>query len=605
VRAPKAGAGRRTTQASPERASSIGQMTTPVSPAAVASEPPVSAAPGTVLGVAPLRAAIVAFRDALRAHREAINALNVYPVPDGDTGTNMTLTMESVVAAVDAASTPDDASSPEAAETAEPQRRQVVCAAVAEGSLMGARGNSGVILSQLLRGLTDGLAAAPVVGPQVLADALAAASASAYKAVLRPVEGTILTVAREASAAAVAAAGAGADLLGVLTEARRVGADALARTPDLLPVLRDAGVVDAGGTGLLLLLDAFLHALDGRPLPEAPAVDATAPGGAVRTVATTVDELRYEVMYLLDLDDDRIDDFKARWGAVGDSIVVVGSKGRWNCHVHTDDIGAAVEAALDVGGRPHRIRVTDLRDEVEERDWVREAGGAGAVDDPASATRVSTGVVAVGVGDGIARIFRSLGVHVVVAGGQSMNPSTAELLDAAKRVPADNVVILPNNKNIVPVARQVDGLCDKSVAVVPTRAVAEGFAALVAYDPDGDLQANVEAMAAAADHVVAGEVTQAVRDASSPAGPIRVGDWLGIGRDRIEVVAPTLAAAAIGLLERIVTDDHELVTLVVGADAGADDTDAVQQWLAEHRPDVEVEVHHGGQPLYPFYVGVE
>jgi DAK2 domain fusion protein YloV len=538
-----------------------------------------------VLDAPLLRRAIETYRDALATHRAAINRLNVYPVPDGDTGTNMALTLESVAGELASAG-------PEMA---------AVCAAIAHGSLMGARGNSGVILSQILRGLTENIEDHEVVEAPVLADGLVAAADAAYGAVMRPVEGTILTVMRDASNAARAAAATGS-VVAVVDAARDAGAESLARTPELLAVLKDAGVVDAGGAGLLLFFDSLLHVLDGRALPEP--VDS----GPVTHVghAATPDHgegTRYEVMYLLDLDDSEITAFKSSWDALGDSIVVVGGKGLWNCHIHTDDIGASIETAIGLGGRPSRIRVTDLHEQVDEQDWVREAGGVAALEPPLE--RVSTGVVAVGVGLGIGRIFRSLGVQVVVTGGQSMNPSTADLLDAVARVSADSVVILPNNKNIVPVAGRVGELCDRPVAVVPTRTVAEGFAALVAYDPEASLDENVAAMCGAAEHVVAGEVTRAVRDAASPIGPIHCGDYLGIARHGIAAVDDSLAGATTKLLDALVADEHELVTLIAGADATPADTAKIEAWLAQHRPDVTAEVHHGGQPLYPYYVGVE
>jgi dihydroxyacetone kinase-like predicted kinase len=350
-----------------------------------------------------------------------------------------------------------------------------------------------------------------------------------------------------------------------------------------------------------LFFDSLLHVLDGRALPEP--VDSGPVSAAAHAAPDHGDGTRYEVMYLLDLDDSAIDSFKSSWDTLGDSIVVVGGKGLWNCHIHTDDIGASIETAITLGGRPSKIRVTDLHEPVDEQDWVREAGGVDAIEPPLE--RVSTGIVAVGVGLGIGRIFRSLGVQVVVTGGQSMNPSTADLLDAVGRVAADSVVILPNNKNIVPVADRVGDLCDRPVAVVPTRTVAEGFAALVAYDPESSLEENVTAMRGAAAHVVAGEVTRAVRDAASPIGPIHNGDYLGIARHGIAAVADSLAGATTQLLDTLIADEHELVTLIAGADATPADTAMIEAWLAEHRPDVTAEVHHGGQPLYPYYIGVE
>jgi DAK2 domain fusion protein YloV len=550
------------------------------------------------LGAAELRAVIEAYKEALAAHREPINRLNVYPVPDGDTGTNMALTLESVC---------DELAGAE-------DELAAVCKAVSHGSLMGARGNSGVILSQVLRGMVGVVGDAGRLDGPSLARALRAASDAAYEAVMRPVEGTILTVVRESAEAAEAmvAAAPGAELLTVLAAARDQGDKALASTPDLLPVLAEAGVVDAGGTGYLLLLDVMLHVVDGRPVPE-PRVGE----GAVRVDAHLVhagpnghgdgsSDLRYEVMYFLEAPDESIPAFKDVWSGIGDSIVVVGGDGIWNCHIHTDDIGAAIEAAVDAG-RPRKIRVTDLAEQVEEERWVRDATGAGDVLDapPHASEPVTTAVVAVAAGDGIKRIFYSLGVQGIVAGGQSMNPSTAELLELVDAVPAEQVVILPNNKNIIPVAEQVDAHTARTVRVVPTRGIAEAFAALMGYDPEAPVDENAKEMTALASNVVAGEVTRAVRDSTSDVGPILEGDYLGIARDGICAVESSISDAACRLLDLLVTDDHEIVTVIEGEGATPADTRAITEWMLEHRPDAAVEVHHGGQPLYPYLFGIE
>ncbi len=407
----------------------------------------------------------------------------------------------------------------------------------------------------------------------------------------------------------MAAAEGGGDLLLVLEAAAGQGADALARTPDMLPVLKEAGVVDAGGTGFLLFLDALLHHVDGRGLPEPVEVDGPVfvdplpgHGGGHGDVS----ELRYEVMYFLEAADEAIPAFKDVWAGIGDSIVVVGGDGIWNCHIHTDDIGASIEAAIDIG-TPRKIRVTDLIEQVEEERWVRDAvdTGAGAEVPAHLLAPVTCGVVAVATGDGIRRIFHSLGVQGIVTGGQSMNPSTAELIAAVEAVPADQVVILPNNKNIIPVAEQVDGHTSKTIVVVPTKGITEGFAALLAYDPGASASENGEEMAEAASNVVAGEITQAVRDSSCEVGPIAEGDWLGIARDGIKAVEVELADAATTLLEVLVTDSHEIVTLIEGQGASGAATRHITEWLGEHRPDVAAEVHHGGQPLYPYLFGIE
>lgn len=548
--------------------------------------------PLTRLGADELKAAMAAFRDALAAHKEGINRLNVYPVPDGDTGTNMALTLMAVCEELDAVST--DIGS--------------VCKAISHGSLMGARGNSGVILSQVLRGMSTVLVDAKELDGSCAAAALSAASTAAYQAVMRPVEGTILTVVREASEAATAEAANGGALVSVLEAAKEQGADALARTPEMLPVLKEAGVVDAGGAGLLLLLDALLHQVDGRPMPEPEPVE-----GPVFAVPLPghgghgdISDLRYEVMYFLEAPDEAIPAFKDVWAGLGDSIVVVGGEGLWNCHIHTDDIGASIEAAIQIG-TPTNIRVTDLIEQVEEERWVRDAADAGAIDEVPEhlLTPVTCAVVAVATGDGVRRIFYSLGVQGIVTGGQSMNPSTAELLAAVERVPADQVVILPNNKNIIPVAEQVDEHTTKTVVVVPTKGITEGFAALLAYDPEAAGVDNAAEMAEAASNVVAGEVTQAVRDSSSDVGSIAEGDWLGIARDGIRSVEKELADAATALLDELVTDRHEIITIIEGEGASAGVTRQITEWLGEHHPDAAAEVHHGGQPLYPYLFGIE
>ncbi len=562
------------------------------------------------LGSAELCAVITQFRDGLRSHRELINRLNVYPVPDGDTGTNMALTLESVTNELDALDEPD---------------LDATCRAIAHGSLMGARGNSGVILSQLLRGLADGLNCSTThPGPIELSEALTIADKLAREAVMKPVEGTILTVARGAAEGARAAAEAGRSLLGVVESSRAEAADALARTPSLLPVLEQAGVVDAGGTGFLLLLDAMLTVVDGRPMPvppeppdtvfgplnpEAPGMASPAPHGSgndADSAQQALAGLRYEVMYLLEAPDETIPSFKEVWAGIGDSIVVVGGDGLWNCHIHTDDIGAAIEASLDAG-RPRSLRVTDLLEQVEEERWVREAAdtvGSGPAPIPPGPPP-TTGVVAVATGDGIGRIFRSLGVQGLIAGGQSMNPSTAELVEAVESVRSTSVIILPNNGNIRPVAERVDDLTEKSVWVVPTDTIAEGFAALLAYDPEAEGAVNAETMEASARSVVAGEVTRAVRDSDSRVGPITTGDWLGLSRSGIEVVADSLAGAACSLLEALVEASHGLVTIIEGEGSGAADTRRITEWLRDQRPEVETEVHHGGQPLYPYLFSIE
>jgi DAK2 domain fusion protein YloV len=478
-----------------------------------------------------------------------------------------------------------------------------VAEAISYGSLMGARGNSGVILSQILRGVAEVCAPLTSLGPADLAAAMRRAADAAYEAVLRPVEGTILTVVRETAEAIEALPDADLDTL--LTHAAAAADAAVARTPDLLPVLREAGVVDAGGKGFTLLLAAFLEVVAGRPMPEPSLVDYTPPSVEAHLRGDDVAGLRYEVMYLLDAPDSSIPEFKNTWGALGDSIVVVGGGGIWNCHVHTNEIGAAVEAGIEAG-RPHQIRVTDLFEQVAaEHEWVEAGGGHGAPTGTAAAAPVETAVVAVAVGNGVGRLLTSLGVQVVIAGGQSMNPSTAQILEAVEATSATNVIVLPNNKNIIPVAQQVDALTDRRVEVVATTSVVEALAALVGYDPHADLGANVAALTEAAARVRTGEVTRAVRDATTDFGAVREGDWIAIDGRGICASTKTAVEAVTALLGRLVDDSSEIVTVIIGAEARPGDTSHIREHLALAHPAVEAEFHDGGQPLYPYLVGVE
>ena len=536
----------------------------------------------TTLSAADLSRAVTTYAGLLRAQRDVINRLNVYPVPDGDTGTNMTLTLESVVADVNALGTELTMSA--------------VCRAIAQGSLMGARGNSGVILSQMLRGLIQGFSDDPVDATQ-LAAGLVRADLLARQAVARPVEGTILSVAR----AAAEGARDSTSLESVVHAARDAARVALARTPDQLAVLKQAGVVDSGGTGLVLWFDALCHVVSGDPLPTTPDLDSLGLPALHEAADYEESGLRYEVMFLLDAPDDEMTTFRRAWDALGDSIVIVGGEGLYNCHIHSNDVGAAIEAALDVG-RPRQIRVSDLSEQVIEERWVREAN----VLPEAPVTPVpTTAVVAVVVGDGVGRIFTTLGVRRLVVGGQSMNPSTAELVEAVRATGSTQVVILPNNRNIRAVAEQVDALVDADVRVVPTDSIVEGFAALLSYDPDESAEENFKSMSLSAQHVVAGEVTRAVRDAQTEAGDVARGDWIGLGAGGVLAIAPSLAQVNAALLGRLVRDEHELLTVIEGEGASDEVTAELRSFVTAHFPRLGVEVHHGGQPLYPYFFGVE
>lgn len=521
------------------------------------------------------------FRDALQEHKESLNSLNVYPVPDGDTGSNMTATLNSVVSEI---------------ESLEDPEFENIIEAISHGSLMGARGNSGVIISQILRGFVSEIknASKKTIDANLFSDALRAAASAAYEAVGNPVEGTILTVVRETAEAAEKSLLEHSNLLLVAETAREAAKRSLDSTPDLLPVLARAGVVDAGGSGFLLMLDSLLHVIDDRPMPEPETVKASVDSLILDIHDDTTNSgTRYEVMYFLDAPDDLIPGFKKAWSEIGDSIVVVGGENIWNCHVHTNNIGAAVEAGISIG-KPHDIRVTDLFEEIAENHHEQDHA------DP-----IGCSVIAVSNGDGIGDIFRSLGATRVVNGGQSMNPSTADLLEAVEAIASEHVIILPNNSNIVAVAEQVDSQTSKTIRVVETHTVTEGFASLLGYDPEGTSDKNQTDMTQFSQMVESGEITTAVRESASDVGQIKKGDFLGLRKGKVTVIAETIVEATRNLLKEMISDDHEIITLVAGRDSNKKETDEVVAWVSNEYEALEVEVHEGGQPLYQYYIGIE
>ena len=522
------------------------------------------------------------FSDALQGHKESLNSLNVYPVPDGDTGSNMAATLSSVVSEINSLE--------------ENPVLENIIEAISHGSLMGARGNSGVIISQILRGFVSEIKSASKkdIDATLFSRALSAAASAAYEAVGNPVEGTILTVVRETAEATEKAVSEEHALLQVAEIAREAAKRSLDSTPELLPVLARAGVVDAGGSGFLLMLDSLLHIIDDRLMPEPEVVTVSADS----LILDTHDDMsnsgtRYEVMYFLEAPDDSMPDFKKAWSEIGDSIVVVGGENIWNCHVHTNNIGAAVEAGISVG-KPYDIRVTDLFEEVAENHHDHD------IADP-----VGCSVIAVANGDGIGQIFRSLGATLIVSGGQSMNPSTADLLKAVEATVSEHVIILPNNSNIVAVAEQVDSQTSKMVRVVGTHTVTEGFASLLGYDPEATSEKNQTGMFQASQMVESGEITTAVRESKSEIGEIKKGDFLGLQKGKVTVIAETIVEAAKNLLNEMIDDEHEIVTLVAGEDSNEKETDQIVAWVCAEHEELEVEVHEGGQPLYHYYIGIE
>ena len=520
--------------------------------------------------------------DALGAAREEIDALNVFPVPDGDTGTNMFLT---VSAARDAMRDADD-------------ELGSALAAMSRGALLGARGNSGVILSQMLGALAGRIAraAADERTAWVVAEAMREATDASYAAVGEPVEGTMLTVARAAAdAALVAAEPPRSRARDVFTAAAAAAREALARTPEQLQVLRDAGVVDAGGRGLCVVLDAAETVLTGRRPPPGPA----AARGRTIPVPAAADELTpdgpsYEVMYLLDADDDRVPALREALAPLGDSLVVVGGDGLWNVHVHVDDVGAALEAGIEAG-RPHRVRVTHFAEQAAAHRQRAEA-------------RSGRRIVAVAAGPGLAALFADAGAEVV-EGGPGRRPSTQQVLDAILATGAGEVVVLPNDGDSVRVAqvaaRTAEADADVRVVVIPTQAQVQGLAALAVHEPGRSFEQDVLEMTATARHARHGAVTVAAREAITMAGPCQPGDVLGVVAGDFAVVGDDLATVAVDVLERLLAGGGELVTVVQGGEGPTDLAARCAAWVEEHHPHVDVVVYDGGQGRYPVLVSVE
>lgn len=533
-----------------------------------------------------LKRVFTRYQALLELHRDTINDLNVYPVPDGDTGSNLLATVVSVNGLLRDAMSMED-----------------VGRGIADGSLRGATGNSGLILSLILRGLSTPLAGL-TFGPSDFAAGLTEGAAQAYRQVGDPIEGTMLTVAREAAEEAALAAANGTDWPEFLDAVYRRAVDALDRTPQMLPILDQAGVVDAGGAGVVLLLAAFLADRTGTEFSLPDHVLAMSPNLDPVEVANhpAVADLRYEVMFFLDADDEMIEILRERWARLGDSIVVVGGGGEWNCHIHTDEIGSAIEAGIAVG-RPRGIQVTDL----QERTGEHPQSGSSHFAPGFEAAVAPVGVVSVVAGDGLVELFRSLWVQGVVIGGQSMNPSTDDLLRAVDAVPADKVIVLPNNKNVVPVAEQLDALTTKDVIVVPTRSIPQGVAAMMGYSTgEESLEDAAQTMSAAASSIISAELTRAVRNAKVEGlGEISQGDWMGIvdGTPIVSHSDPWIAIST--LVRRIMTAPIELVTIYAGAESDGGVTSALSAWIRAEYPLTDVTVVEGGQPLFPYLLSFE
>ena len=550
----------------------------------------------------------------LEAKKEFINELNVFPVPDGDTGTNMTLTILSAAKEVKALENPD---------------MVAIAKAISSGSLRGARGNSGVILSQLLRGFTKEIREHKEIDTITLAKACERATATAYKAVMKPKEGTILTVAKGASQKAAELAETTEDLDTFISEVINYAQEVLEKTPEMLPVLKEAGVVDSGGQGLLEVMRGAYDAFQGKEI-DYSAIEASAGTKMVKPSEQAETEIKFgyctEFIIMLEKEFTAKDEteFKAYLESIGDSIVCVADDDIVKIHVHTNDPGLAIQKALTYG-QLSRMKIDNMREEHQER-LIKDAEKLAAQQAEAKKAepRKEVGFIAVSIGEGMNEIFRELGADYIIEGGQTMNPSTEDILNAADKinaktiyvlpnnsnaidqVNAEHIFILPNNKNIILAANQAQTLTeDKDIIVVPSKTVPQGITAIINYMPDADAQTNLEAMIEGIGNVKTGQVTYAVRDTHIDDKEIHEGDIMGIGDSGILAVGQSVEETTKEMLAQLVDEDTELISLYYGQDVQEESAENFAQEIEDLYPDVDVDVHSGGQPIYYYVLSVE
>jgi DAK2 domain fusion protein YloV len=528
-----------------------------------------------------LRRALIAARQWLEKHAVAVNALNVFPVPDGDTGTNMLLTMNAALAEIERS--PEDSAS-------------VVAHAVAHGALMGARGNSGVILSQIFRGFARVLDGKATFSALDFAEAAQEACDTAYQGVVKPVEGTILTVARESARAAREAAGQTDDVVQVLAQSVEAARVTNALTPELLPVLKQAGVVDAGGQGLVYILEGALRYLRGESVEIDVEMDAVV--DLKSTLGAGEEGYGYDVQFLLTGESLDVDEIRRTIDAMGDSTLVVGDASFLKVHVHVHDPGEPISYAVSLGVIGDVI-VENMEEQYQ--DFVTDRAGASVATE--EITDIAT--ICVAPGDGLKRIFESLGASAVVRGGQTMNPSTEEMLSAIQSVVAEEVLVLPNNSNVVLCARQASELSSKDVIVVPTKTVPQGISALLAFNYQADIETNAERMAEAASEMETIEVTRAVRSTRINGIDVTEGDIIGLLNDQLVAAGADYTAVILDVLSQASADDYEVVTIYYGGDATLEEANALAEQIVERYPDLESEVHEGGQPHYRHILSLE
>ena len=535
----------------------------------------------------------------LEAKKEWINELNVFPVPDGDTGTNMSMTIMSAAKAV--------------SELENPTMKELA-KAISSGSLRGARGNSGVILSQLFRGFTKVIAEYDELDVVILTEAMQKAVETAYKAVMKPKEGTILTVAKGAANKALELCDDTDDIVFFVDEVIKEADHVLSKTPDMLPVLKQAGVVDSGGQGLVQVLKGGYDSLIGKEI-DYSIEGSAASAGVMKITAETEADIKFgyctEFIIMLERDQDKVEkELKAYLQDIGDCVVVVADDEIVKVHVHTNHPGLAFEKALTYGSLTS-MKIDNMREEHQEK-LIRDAETVAKQqaeedqreDEPKE--HKADGFVVVSAGDGLSDIFKDLGADEVIEGGQTMNPSTEDILQAVEKVPADTVYILPNNGNIILAAEQARNLTeDKKVVVIPSTNIPQGIAAMINFMPGQPAEENTQQMTEEMGNVKSGQVTYAVRDTRMDGQEIKQGDYMGIADKKIVAVEKSLPEVTVELVEGMIDEESELVSLYYGADVTEKDAEAVADLILKDHDDLEVEVQYGGQPVYSYFISVE
>lgn len=535
----------------------------------------------------------------LSSNAKYVDSLNVFPVPDGDTGTNMNLSMTSGAKEV---------------RSNKQEHIGKVGTALSKGLLMGARGNSGVILSQLFRGFSKAIETKAQISGKEFAAALDAGVQTAYKAVMKPVEGTILTVAKDSAKKAVQSAAKSDDLIVIMEDVLKEANASLKRTPDLLPVLKEVGVVDSGGQGLVYVYEGFLAVLKGEELPDAPValpnmndlVSAEHHKSVADHFNTEDIEFGYCTEFMVKFETDKKpfteQDFRQDLSQYGDSLLVIADEEVVKVHIHSEQPGTVLSYGQQYGSLIN-MKIENMRE--QHSTILNEQQAPAKGQQPAKKEKQEYGIVTVSMGSGIAKLFKSIGAHAVIEGGQTMNPSTEDIVKSIKEVNAKKVIILPNNKNIIMAAQQAAEVAEEEVLVIPSKTVPQGMSALLAFNPGTDLKANESSMVDALSHVKTGQITFAVRDTNIDGLTIEKDDFMGISDGKIVVKNKDKVKAATELLLQMLDEDAEILTILKGEDATQEDVEAITSIIEEQFEDIEIEVHNGEQPLYAFIFAIE